>query len=47
MATTDRYVKLAGVVFRKEAEAQAARLLGTEVGYRTWYPTERTSSDLR
>lgn len=28
MATTDRYIKLAGVVFRAEAEAQAARLLG-------------------
>ena len=28
MATTERYVKLAGVVFRTEATAQAARLLG-------------------
>jgi integrase len=28
MQTTTRYVKLAGVVFRDEAEAQAARLLG-------------------
>ncbi|MEO5575621.1 MAG: tyrosine-type recombinase/integrase [Gaiellaceae bacterium] len=28
MATTERYVKLAGVVFRSEATAQAARLLG-------------------
>jgi hypothetical protein len=28
MATTERYVKMAGVVFRHEAEAQASRLLG-------------------
>ena len=28
MATTERYVKLAGVVFRDETTAQAARLLG-------------------
>ena len=28
MSTTERYVKLAGVVFRSEAAAQAARLLG-------------------
>jgi hypothetical protein len=28
MSTTERYVKLAGVVFRSEATAQAARLLG-------------------
>jgi hypothetical protein len=29
MSTTERYVKLAGVVFRSEATAQAARLLGS------------------
>jgi hypothetical protein len=31
MATTQRYLKLAGVVFREEARAQEARLLGASL----------------
>jgi hypothetical protein len=39
MSTTERYVKLAGVVFRSEATAQAARLLGRSP---IFYPTHLT-----
>ena len=39
MSTTERYGKLAGVMFRSEATAQAARLLGP---LRMFYPTHLT-----
>jgi integrase len=42
MSTTRQYVHLAGVVFRDDAEALEARLLGG----RTFYPPETISADL-
>ena len=42
MSTTKRYLHLAGVVFRDEADALERRLLGG----RTFYPTEPTSDDV-
>jgi hypothetical protein len=38
IATTKIYLHLAGVVFRDEANALEARLLGTEVGTHTSAP---------
>ena len=42
VATTQRYVDLAGVVFRDEADALEDRMLGG----RKFYPSEPTSPDL-
>jgi integrase len=44
MSTTKKYVHLAGVVFRDDADALEARLLG-ERGT-TWYPSDTISDDL-
>ncbi len=44
MSTTQRYIHLAGVVFRDEADALERRLLGTESGTKL-YPTEVISDD--
>jgi integrase len=41
MSTTKQYLHLAGVVFRQEADALEARMMG-----RSFYPTEQTSDDL-
>jgi hypothetical protein len=41
MATTKRYLHLAGTVFRDEAERLEDRLLGT-LSCPTFYPPERT-----
>jgi hypothetical protein len=43
VATTQRYVDLAGVVFRDEADALEDRMLGAG---RKFYPSEPTSPDL-
>jgi integrase/recombinase XerC len=47
MATTKRYLHLAGSVFRDEADALQPRLLGNAANlYPTLYPSEMTRDDL-
>jgi integrase len=47
MATTKKYMHLAGTVFRPEADALERRLLGAEAAtlYPSMYPSELTSED--